>query len=151
MDLRTAIYRYCNYQERSHQEVRDKLYGLGANTEEVNNLIAELIEENLLNEERFARALVRGKFNQKHWGRVKIIQQLKQQRISPYLIKKALLEIEPNAYFETASRLAEKKWAGLQAERNSFQKQGKVYRYLLQKGYESSIINEVISALLSME
>ena len=151
MDLKTAIYRYCNYQERSHQEVRNKLYELGGYTDQVNALIAELIESDLLNEERFAKALARGKFNQNYWGRVKIIQLLKQHRISPYLIKKAMQEIDANAYFEMATKLATRKWASLKAERESYQKRAKVYRYLLQKGYESTIINEVIQGLLTME
>src|SRR5690606_11761691 len=116
MDIRTAIYRYCNYQERSHQEVKDKLYELGAYTSEVNALMAELIEADLLNEERFGRAFVRGRFRLKHWGRVKIIQHLKQPRISEYLQKKALKEIDPSEYFGTAARLATRKWESLQQE-----------------------------------
>ena len=151
MDYRTAIYKYCNYQERSHKEVRDKLYELGAYTEEVNSLIVELIEANLLNEERFATALARGKFRQKHWGRIKIIQLLKQHRISAYLIQKALKEIDPNEYFATALKLGTRKWDQLAAERDDYIKQGKLYRYLLQKGYESSLIKEVIHGLLTME
>jgi regulatory protein len=151
MDFKTAIYRYCNYQERSHQEVKDKLYELGAHTGEVNTLLAELIEAGLLNEERFARAFVRGRFRLKHWGRIKIIQQLKQHRISDYLLKKALKEIDPSEYFATASKLGLRKWESLHAERNAHVRRSKVFRYLLQKGYESNTIDEVIQEILAME
>ena len=151
MDVKTAIYRYCNYQERSHQEVRDKLYELGAYTSEVNTLITDLIEADLLNEERFARSFARGRFNLKHWGRIKIIQHLKQHRISEYLQKKALKEIDPNEYYSTASRLAQRKWDTLKSEKDPYAKKAKVFRYLLQKGYESSLINEVIQSILSLE
>jgi regulatory protein len=147
MDLKTAIYRFCNYQERSHQEVKDKLYELGSYPEEVNSLIADLIEAGLLNEECFAKAFARGRFRLKHWGRVKIVQHLKQHRITEYLIKKALKEIDPSEYFATAERLAEKKWSTLRAERDSYGKRAKVYRYLLQKGFESGMINEIVKAI----
>jgi regulatory protein len=147
MDIKTAIYRYCNYQDRSHQEVKDKLYELGSYPEEVNLLISELIEEGLLNEERFACAFARGRFRIKHWGRVKIVQHLKRHRISEYLIKKALKEIDPSEYYATAERLAEKKWESLRAETNSYSKKAKVYRYLQQKGYESGTINEILKGV----
>lgn len=147
-DARTAIYRYCNYQERSHQEVRDKLYELGCRTPEVEELIAELIEKRILNEERFARAIARGKFRMKQWGKQKIVQQLKQQRISEYCIKKALTEIDPDEYYKTLEKLAEKKWAELRTERSQPTRKAKTYRYLLQKGYESSLIQDVINEII---
>ena len=149
MDIKTAIYRYCNYQERSHQEIKDKLYELGAYTAEVNALIAELIEGNILNEERFALAFARGKFRLKRWGRIKIIQHLKQHRISEYLLKKALKEINVNEYFSVAKRLVEKKWETLRSIQNDYEKRAKVSRYMQQKGYESSIITEVIAEILA--
>jgi regulatory protein len=147
-DVRTAIYRYCNYQERSHQEARDKLYELGCRTTEVEEYIAELIEKGVLNEERFARAIARGKFRMKQWGKQKIIQQLKQQRVSEYCIKKALTEIDPDEYYKTLEKLAEKKWIELRKERSQPARKAKTYRYLLQKGYESSLIQDVINEII---
>ncbi|RYD56909.1 MAG: RecX family transcriptional regulator [Sphingobacteriales bacterium] len=148
-DVRTAIYRYCNYQERSHQEARDKLYELGSRTPEVEEFIAELIEKGVLNEERFARAIARGKFRMKQWGKQKIIQQLKQQRISEYCIKKALTEIDSDEYDQTLRKLAEKKWAELRTERSVPARKAKTYRYLMQKGYESSMIQDAINEIIN--
>jgi regulatory protein len=150
MDRRTAIYRFCNYQERSHQEVKDRLYELGSYPEEVNLLVTELIEADLLNEERFAKAFVRGKFKLKKWGRIKIVHELKPHRISEYLLKKALKEIDANDYFATALLLGKQKWASFNAEVNIFSRKGKTYRYLQQKGYETSIISEVISTITTI-
>src|ERR1051325_10743813 len=113
MDLKTAIYRYCNYQERCHQEVKNRLYELGATTTEVNELLAELVETGLLNEERYARAFARGRFRLKHWGRIKIVQQLKLLRVSDYCIRQALTEIDPDDYYQTLLRLAGRKWEEL--------------------------------------
>lgn len=141
----TAITRYCNYQERCHQEVRNKLYELGANTPEVERLIALLIEKNLLNEERYATSFARGKFSIKKWGRQKILQQLKLHRISDYCIKKAMKEIDPEEYQQVLKRLTERKWAELAGEKNLYIRKNKTWRYLVQKGYETDLVQDAIS------
>ena len=148
MSARESIYHYCNYQPRSHQEARNKLYELGCKTPEVEELIAELIEKDLLNEEAYARAIARGKFRMKQWGRIKIIQQLKFQKISDYCIKKAMTEIDPDEYYETLKKLAEKKWAELKSEKMLPIKKKKAFNYLAQKGYESSLISEAIYEII---
>jgi regulatory protein len=117
MDLKTAIYRYCNYQERCHKQVRNKLYDLGATTTEVQQLITDVIEAGLLNEERYARSFARGKFRIKRWGRIKIRQHLKADQVSDYCIKKAMLEIDGDEYTTVLLRLAEKKWNELEREK----------------------------------
>src|SRR5690606_26754360 len=81
---------YCAYQERSHSEVVEKLYSLGVWKREHDAIIASLIEEGYLNEERFAIAFAGGKFRMKKWGRTKIKYELKQRQVSEYSIKKAL-------------------------------------------------------------
>ncbi len=149
MAARESIYRYCNYQPRSHQEVRNKLYELGCKTPEVEELIAELVEKGLLNEEQYARAIARGKFRMKQWGRVKIIQQLKLQKVSDYCIKKAMTEIDAEEYYETLKKLAIKKWKELKSEKQQPIKRNKTFRYLQQKGYESSLITESINEILN--
>ncbi|PZF72953.1 regulatory protein RecX [Taibaiella soli] len=148
MDFRTAIYKYCNYQERCHQDVRNKLYDLGARKDQVETLIADLIGDNLLNEERYARAFVRGKFRLKKWGRKKILQELKLHKISEYCVKKGMSEIDANEYDSVLNQLCVKKWRELNRETNEFNKKGKVYRYLLQKGYEQDLISDAINQLL---
>lgn len=151
MSARESIYRYCNYQLRSHHEARNKLYELGCKTIEVEELISELIEKGLLNEELYARAIARGKFRMKQWGKVKIIQQLKLQRVSDYCIKKALTEINPEEYYNTLKKLAQKKWAELKSEKLQPIRKNKTYRYLAQKGYESSLINDVLNEILNKD
>lgn len=151
MDTRLAITRFCNYQERSQQEVRDKLYSLGLHPSQVEQVIAELIESGLLNEERFAKAYARGKFRLKHWGKIKIIQGLKRHRISAYLIQKATKEIDASEYFATALLLGEAKWQKLTKERSEAVRKQKVRNFLLQKGYEWSVIAEVLSTIVAAE
>lgn len=151
MERKAAIEHYCNYQERSQQEVRDKLYELGSYPAEVEEFIADLIEANLLNEERFARSFVRGKFRMKAWGRVKILQHLKPHRISENLIRIALREIDPSEYFATADKLARRKWEALKSERNLMVRRSKTFRFLLQRGFETTIISEILVGIEKME
>ena len=147
MERKAAIYRYCNYQERSQQEVRDKLYEIGSYPAEVEELIADLIEAGLLNEERFAKAFVRGKFRMKGWGRVKILQHLKPHRISEYLVRLALKEINASDYFGTALKLGIRKWESLRHERSVPVRRQKTFRFLMQRGFETGIINEVLKEI----
>jgi regulatory protein len=147
MVVRESIYRYCNYQPRCHKEVRNKLYELGATTPEVEELIAELISAKILNEEAYARAISRGKFRIKHWGKNKIIQQLKLNKISDYCIRKGLSEIDPEEYEQTLIRLTTHKWEELKKERGPVARKSKVYRYMLQKGYEGDLILGMIKEL----
>jgi len=133
---------YCAYQERCHAEVREKLFSFHLKGREVETLIAKLIEENYLNEQRFATAFAGGKFRIKHWGKQKIRLGLKQKRVSEYCIRKALDAIDNSAYQRTFARLAEKKLQLLKREKNIFIKKRKLRDHLLQKGYESALITE---------
>lgn len=150
MDIAAAIHRYCNYQERCHYEVRNKLYELGCTTPEIEQHIAALIEAGLLNEERYACAIASGRFRLKKWGRRKIVQYLQVHKISPWCIKKALQEIDADEYIHTLRSLAESKLRSLHSEKNQFILQAKLRRYLLQKGYEADLINDVLQEIISL-
>jgi regulatory protein len=140
------IKQYCAYQERCHKEVREKLYGYGLYKSEVEEILVNLIEEEYLNEERFAIGFAGGKFRMKHWGRNKILYELKQKQVSPYCIKVALQAIDESDYLASLQKLAVKKWESLEKE-NNLSRQAKVYAYLLQKGYEPNKITEAIAPL----
>ena len=139
------IKQYCAYQERCHSEVRNKLYGFGLNTEEIEMLISTLIQENFLNEERFALAFAGGKFRIKKWGKAKIKQALNFKKISPYCIDKALKSLDDSTYEKNFEKLADVKWLSLKGEKNKYIKQGKLRRYLMGKGYESNLITDFVN------
>ena len=142
-----AILHYCKYQERCHSEVRNKLYELGCTTPEVEQHIATLIENGVLNEERFARAFAGGKFRMKQWGREKIKQQLKLRKISDYCIKKAMTEIDGDAYDAVLIKLATRKAEEIKSDRSLPSRKAKLYRYLIQKGYERDMVMDIINVL----
>lgn len=138
---------YCAYQERCHSEVKEKLYGFGLNKKEVEEIIATLIEEGYLDEERFAIQFAGGKFRMKHWGKVKIKYELKQRQVSEYSIKKALSAIDKTAYQQTFYKLFEDKLSTLKNERNIFTKKKKMLDYLVQKGFETELIRQLLNDL----
>jgi regulatory protein len=139
---------YCAYQERSHYEVKEKLYSFGLYKQQVEELLSQLIEEGYLNEERFAIQFAGGKFRMKQWGRVKIKYELKQRFVSDYCIKKALKQIDEAEYLDTVRKLASKKWAVIKADSsNKFTRLAKATDYLLQKGYEPELVKKVLNEL----
>ncbi len=109
--------------------------------------MSHLIEENYLNEERFAQLFAGGKFRMNHWGRVKIRHELKQKQISEYCIKKGLKEIKEDNYTKTLQKLAAAKWKGLTGEKNMHQKKGKTINFLLQKGFEPPLAYQAVALL----
>lgn len=137
---------WCAYQERSQQEARDKLYELGMWTDAVENIISQLIQDNFLNEERFACSFARGKFTIKKWGRIKIKQELKQKRVSDYCLKKALQQIDEDEYIQTLKKIIETK-RKLIKEPNQIKLKFKLMSYALSKGYEKDLIFDVLNSI----
>ena len=144
-EAKLKIAKYCAYQERCHQEVRDKLYTYGLAKEDVELIIYELIEQDFLNEERFALAYVRGKFRHKKWGRTKITLELKRRKISAYCIKKGMREIDEDDYLKTLDELIAKKIASQKAIKH-YQKCYKAVQYVMTKGYESDLAWNIIKS-----
>jgi regulatory protein len=140
------IRHYCAYQERAQQEVRDKLYELGMTMSEVEEIIADLITDNFLNEARFAESFAGGHFRIKSWGKQKIKYALQQKRVSPVNIKKALNSIEEEVYKKTLIHLATKKWNSLKGERG-MSRMAKTNSFLNQRGFESALIMPILQAL----
>lgn len=134
---------YCAYQERCHSEVKEKLYNLGAWKKDHDEIIATLIEENYLNEERFAIAFAGGKFRVKQWGRVKIKYELKQKQVSEYCIKKSLKQIDEEEYIKVLNKLAKDKYTSLKSEQYLIRKK-KTMDYLIAKGFEMDLIRRVV-------
>lgn len=140
---------YCQYQERCHTEVIQKLKLLGVWQKEQDAILCKLIEENYINEERFAIQYAGGKFRMKQWGKAKIKYELLQKGISIYNIKKALQSVPDDAYRETLVKLAHKKWKDQKG--TVINKKRNCYKYLLQRGYENQHIVIVLNDIASMK
>ena len=143
---------YCAYQDRCHAEVKTKAYSLGLKKADVDELTSRLIEEECLNEERYAKSFAGGKFRMKQWGKIKIRAELKQRRVSEYCIATALGEIDQNKYNEALHKLAVKRWSAVRGPgTNLFVKMAKTRDYLMQKGYEANLVGQEIRLLSQKE
>ena len=141
-----SIRHFCAYQERAQQEVRDKLYELGMTMPEVEELIANLISENFLNEERFAISFAGGHFRIKGWGKLKINHALYQKKVSNFNIKMALQSIDQDDYLAKLLELANKKWNSLKGERG-LSRMAKTHAFLHQRGFEPALIQPILQKL----
>lgn len=133
--------KYCAYQERSYKDVNQKMWDLELPMEWRDDIVLSLIKENFLNEERFARTYARGKFRMNKWGRVKITEGLKKHEVSKKCIQLALTEIEEEEYFKVLRETIEVKRASLK-EKNQWKRKAAIYRFVVQRGFESSLVNE---------
>jgi regulatory protein len=138
--------KWCAYQERSQQDVRDKLYDYGLHERQVEELISRLIQEGFLNEERFAIAFAGGKFRILGWGKVKIKLALKQKKVSDYCIKKALSQIDDTAYTQKLKQVLLKRAKEIK-EKDAFKRNYKLAQYALSRGFEQDIVWSIIAEL----
>jgi len=136
---------FCAYQERTLKEVRQKLREWEVADDDAEPVIAELIAQNYLNEERFARSFARGKFRVKKWGRLKIRQEMKLKGLSNELIHKGLSEIDGDSYEEVLRDLLEKKARSLRGE--SVAVKQKIVRFALSRGFESDIVWDLLKTI----
>ena len=141
------IYSFCAYQERTHQEVKNKLYGYGLYRDEVEELISHLIEEKFLNEERFAKTFVGGKFRIKGWGRLKIVNALEAKVITSNCIRIGLKEIDEQDYLATLRDILQKKAASIDSD-NPFIIRDKAGRYAISRGYEPELVWKEMKTLV---
>ena len=146
-EAKKKIENYCAYQDRCHKEVANKLREMGMIPRAIDQIIGHLIQENFLNEERFAKSYARGKFNIKKWGKKRIVNELKMRGISKYNITSALKEIDENEYLNTLNLLAEKRLEAIR-EKNIQKRRKKLADYLLYRGWESHLVYEKITELI---
>jgi regulatory protein len=140
------ITKYCAYQERSHHEVREKLAGLGLSTEDADAILARLITDGFVNEERFAKAFAGGKFRIKKWGRIRIEHALQSHHISSRCISIGLREIDESDYLRALAQIISSKSKTVQRE-DMYQKWDAVSKHAIAKGYEPELVWTIIRQL----
>ena len=135
--------KYCSYQERCQQEVRDKLYEWGLWRDDVESIITDLIGNDVLNEERFAKSYARGKFRIKKWGKVKIRHALQHWNISDYCMKIAMQEIDGDEYMEVLRKIISGKLKG--GSKKSPALNHKAGQYAISRGYEAELVWKIVN------
>lgn len=141
------IQHYCAYQERSHREVKNKLYAYGLHRQDVDELMTQLITDGFLNEERFSKAFAGGKFRMKKWGRIRITHALELKGVSANCIRIGLKEIDEPAYIATLRDLLEEKRL-TNPEKNTFILRDRLSKFAIQKGYEPDLVWRELNLLI---
>lgn len=147
-EIKRKIEQYCVYQDRCHKEVEQKMkdYNLIPEAKEI--ILISLMQDNFLNEERFAKSFARGKFRIKYWGKQRIIRELKFKDISAYNIKTALKEIDEKEYLKTIYRITENRNEVI-SESNIYKRKQKLIGFLMRKGFENELIYKVVNEVVS--
>ena len=146
-EIEFKLKHYCSYQDRCHNEVENKLSKFNLISQAKDQILFNLINEDYLNETRFCKSFVRGKFKIKNWGKRRIIQELKSRKISEFNIKKGLSEINEIEYLEKFENLFNKKLSSLE-NLNRIDKKKKIFSYLQYRGWETNLIYEKINQIL---
>ena len=140
---------YCAYQERSQHEVRMKAREWELEPDEIEELVAEMVTQKFVDEERYARSYVRGKYAARRWGRRMLVQGLREQKLSEYCIRAGMSEIDPDIYWENLLGLATKKARSVASEPHPMKRKAKVLAYLASKGYESDLARDAAEQALA--
>ena len=145
-EIEFKLKQYCSYQDRCHNEVEKKLKSFDVISEVKEQIIFNLINENYLNETRFCKSFVRGKFKIKNWGKRKITIELKSRKISSYNINEGPKEINEIDYLNKLENLFNKKLASLD-HLSLINKKKKILSFLLYRGWETNLIYEKINQI----
>ncbi len=143
LEIKQKMVNYCVYQDRCHQEVEQKMWDFLLIPEAKEEILLYLMRENYLNEERFTRSYIRGKFYMKSWGRNKIKNHLKFKDVPEKLINSCFNEIDNDDYHKTLHKLYAD-YYGKVKDSQPYQKKSKTIKYLLGKGFEYEEIKEII-------
>lgn len=137
---------YCAYQERAISEVVAKLDETDLEAVEKDEILQNLIAQGFINEKRFVESFVKGRFNLKRWGRIRIRQELKMRGISDPLVQEGLDLLQPEEYYDTLQHLADRKWK-LTTDDNLYKRKSKVARFLVFRGFETDLVWEIVDEL----
>jgi len=147
-EIKRKLEQYCVYQDRCHKEVEQKMREYNLIPEAKEMILLSLLQDNFLNEERFAKSFARGKFRIKHWGKQRIVRELKFRDISSYNIKTALKEIDEQEYLKTIYSITEKRNEAI-SEPNIYKRKRKLIDFLMRKGYENELIYKTVDEVTS--
>lgn len=145
-DIQLKIEHYCAYQDRCRFEVEQKLQSFQLPSDDINNIINQLIDEKFLDEHRYAQSYTRGSYRHKKWGWNKIKANLLAKRLDHHIINIAYNEIDQNEYNQMVFEELNKKWPNIKAK-SDFDKKNKLIRFGISRGYEYDIISSFIEQI----
>ena len=136
----------CSRQELCCEDIRNKLLLWGMGNNDTGKIIEILQNENFINESRYAAAFVRDKFKYNKWGKVKIAAHLKSKKIASDIITNALDSIDHDQYINLLRGLIENHKKTVR-DKNQYDLKAKLLRYGLSKGFESSLLYDILNEM----
>ena len=137
---------YASRCEHCESEVREKLLGWGASSEETDEIMTYLIKERYIDNQRYANSYTRDKLRFNHWGKYKIGMMLRSKDICNEIIKETLGQIDEEEYLEKLEQILRDKLRSLKYS-SEYEKKGKLFKFAQSRGFESSTISKVIDGL----
>ena len=137
---------FCDYQERCISEVMGKLKAWKVGQKHAEKIIEQLVREDYLNEERFARSFAGGKFRNNHWGKTKIVYELEKRQVPDLIIQIGLEEIDEEEYVETLKELLRRKSREIR-ETDPLKRKQKLIAFGIQKGYHYGLLKQEVGKL----
>lgn len=145
------VQKLCSAEEKCCQDVRKKLFNMGVNSANAEKIINQLTDEKFIDEWRYARMYVSGKFKNNKWGKIKIRYELLRKNIPENIVEDALRKIETFEYLQLLKKELKKKQKSVSANNNSEETKAKLYRFASSKGFESEVISKVLDEILHAE
>ena len=137
---------YASRCEHCESEVREKLLIWGGTSEETDEIIAYLIEERYIDNQRYANSYAKDKFRFNHWGKYKISMMLRSKGIESETIEEALDQIDEEEYLEKLQQILRDKLRSLKYS-SEYEKKGKLFKFAQSRGFESGAISKVIDSI----
>ncbi|MBR0295775.1 MAG: RecX family transcriptional regulator [Paludibacteraceae bacterium] len=144
-ELKSKLEAYCAAAEHCESDARMRLRHWNCDSQTEDSIIDQLIEQNYISDERYAKAFVHDKLLYQGWGRVKIAYMLRAKKIAPQIIQSALETIDETEYFRILSHLISQR---VKSKKELTREElASLYRFLTQRGFT---MEEIIGAGLSL-
>lgn len=139
---------WCSRREMCCSEIKLRLQKAKVDETSINKILAKLIEENFINEERFVRAFVHDKLEFQKWGLAKIKNALYLKNIPADLISAAISGVDKEKYLIKLTEIALHKLKFIKAD-NDFLRDQKLLRFLASKGVSAEDAFKIINIIKS--
>lgn len=137
----------CARSEHSTGEFRTKLRQWRIAPADAEEIIESLTARRFVDDSRFARAFVRDKYRFARWGRIKIRLQLRAKGVDSDTVAEALELIDSKEYSRILARQLVARMRRSPNVQDPAERQ-KIFRTMIAKGYEPSLIARAYTALL---
>ena len=150
--------RYCSLSEQCEDAVRQKLVTWGATPAESDQVTSILYKEGYIDDVRYARAYCESKILHQHWGRQKVLYQLRLKHLPRQAVDAGMAAVSDDDYRAALTTVAKKKYLELTQSSGLAAPQEpdhvtiqKLMAFLASRGFTSDEIRQVTSNINNEE